>query len=55
MLNPGRHPVELPLPGAADATPLVGRGVRTEAGVVELDGHGYVVLDLGTARVGSAR
>ncbi|MEG3615376.1 alpha-amylase family glycosyl hydrolase [Isoptericola haloaureus] len=55
VLNPGRHPVELPLPGAGDARLLVGRGVRTEDAVVELDPHGYAVLDLGTARVGSAR
>jgi maltose alpha-D-glucosyltransferase/alpha-amylase len=51
VLNPGRAPVRQPLPGAAEARPVLARGCRTEAGadgddVVHLDGFGYAVLDL---------
>jgi maltose alpha-D-glucosyltransferase/alpha-amylase len=51
VLNPGRAAVRQPLPGAADARPVLARGCRREAGadgddVVHLDGFGYAVLDL---------
>ncbi|MFE6967919.1 alpha-amylase family glycosyl hydrolase [Isoptericola sp. NPDC057653] len=46
VLNPGREPVSIAVPGAAGARPVEARGHRTEGDVVHLDGHGYAVLDL---------
>ncbi|MHA7134240.1 alpha-amylase family glycosyl hydrolase [Oerskovia turbata] len=48
VLNPGREPVRVDLPGAGSATPVHAHGLHLHADAVHLDGHGFAILDLAT-------